>query len=155
MANLRPKEIDYLIKYYGPREHQFVYVYTKHLPNLGAKSTQRVEGMHSMMKQLIIKHTTIQDSVAKIVNEMKNIFAEKSKKLNRQRHKLFRLIDRNVFTNIKKYITYEAIKILIRECNSIMQLTLKIELENLASFEEKKCLMKCELSMQYKLLCKC
>ena len=43
--NLRRREADYLVNYYGPREHHFVRAYTRLLPNLRAESTQRTEGM--------------------------------------------------------------------------------------------------------------
>ena len=152
---MRPKEVDYLIDYYGPREHQFVYAYTKHLPNLGARSTQRAEGLHPVMKQLTTKHTAIQDSVAKIAIEVKNIFAERVQEVDRQRHKLPRLMDRNVFASIGNYITHEAINILIREWNSTMQLALKVKSEELDAPEGEKCLMDCILPMQYRLPCKC
>ena len=112
---LRPKEADYLVNFYRPREHQLVYAYTRLLPNLGARSTQRTEGLHPMIKNVTARHTSIQESVRKVASEVKNILIECEDDVNNQRHKLPRRMDRRVFANIGHLITHEAIDKLISE----------------------------------------
>ncbi len=54
MNHLRPKEVTYLTEYYGPKEHQFVYAFSRLLPNLGARLTleQKVVTLLSKTSQI-------------------------------------------------------------------------------------------------------
>jgi hypothetical protein len=115
LSKPRPKETTYLSEYYGLKEHQFIYVFTRLLSNLGAKSSQRAKSIHEVVKDVINRHTLIQDEIRKIIKEVENMFIDRKTNVNNQRNKLSRLINRKFFDQIECLITHEAIDLLIRE----------------------------------------
>jgi hypothetical protein len=91
MNHLRLKEITYVTEYYDLKEHQFVYAFIRLLSNLEARSTQRTENNHCIIKNVVNRHTLIQNDVRKIVKEVQNMFIDRETTLNSQRHKVSRL----------------------------------------------------------------
>ncbi|MCJ1467534.1 hypothetical protein MMC07_006159 [Pseudocyphellaria aurata] len=100
MEKLRPKEVEYLLNYYGPKEHQFIYAHTRLLPNLGARSSQRVESSHNMIKHITNRHTPIQEGIKKIIQEVNSMFEDRETLINNQRRNVPRLMDRKWFSEI-------------------------------------------------------
>ncbi len=153
--HLRLIDAHYLTDYYDSKEHQFIYAYTRLLSNLMIRTTQRTESSHSMIKDVINRHTLIQDEIRKIIKEVENMFIDRKTNVNNQRNKLSRLINRKFFDQIECLITHEAIDLLIREWNLIKKWALEMKKGNEQSLFEKDCLLNCDLFMQYNLPCKC
>ena len=59
------------MNFYQRQEIQFVHAYTTKLPNLGAHSTQRSEGLHPLVKNVTNRNTPIRQSVQKICDEVR------------------------------------------------------------------------------------
>ena len=106
MERLCPKEAEYLLDYYGPKEHQFIYAYTRLLPNLGAKSSQRVESSHNMVKHITNRYTPIQKGVKKIIQEVNGMFDDRESLINNQRRNVPRLMDRKWFNEVRVFYNY-------------------------------------------------
>ncbi len=155
MNRLRSKDAAYLSDYYGAKEHQFIYAFTRSLSNLEAQSIQRTESSHSIIKNVINRHTFIQDDIRKIIGEVKNMFIDRETYVNDQRHKLSRLMNRKIFAQIGGLITHEAIDLLIREWNLIKRWALEVEKENEQASSKNQCALNCDLLLQYDLFCKC
>ncbi len=61
-SKLRPNEIKYLEYYWGPKEAQFLRIYTRKLPNLGAHSNQRSESLHPGTKDILNKQLSMEEA---------------------------------------------------------------------------------------------
>lgn len=73
-----------MLEYYKRLEPQFIHAYTKRLPNLGTRSTQRAESSHPMVKGVTNKHTPIRESVKPISAEITSAQREYDIALNRE-----------------------------------------------------------------------
>jgi hypothetical protein len=80
---LRPDEIKYLRNYWGPKETQFLHIYTRKYPNLNAHSNQRSESLHpgttdDLNKQLSMEEAsrrlskTIQSKLRQLSEEVQS-----------------------------------------------------------------------------------
>ncbi len=71
LQSLLPKEQEYFLLHYQPKEHQFVRAYTRSYPNMGANPTQRSESYHHVIKSLINRQIPLAESVRRIKNHIK------------------------------------------------------------------------------------
>ena len=60
-AKLRPDEIQYLDEYWGLKKSQFLRIYIRKYPNLGAHSNQRSESLHPGTKDILNKQLSIEE----------------------------------------------------------------------------------------------
>ena len=149
-----------MTSYYQRQEGQFVHAYTRKLPNLGAHSTQRVEGLHPLVKSVTNRHTPIKDSVRKICDEVRKTQVDYETLVNDQRRHNPRLMDRDAFKDLTGLITHEAIDLISRELDAAKILAeeynQQISLEGTPSIEPTEgCMYDCELPFRYGLPCKC
>jgi hypothetical protein len=61
-AKLRPGEISYLRDYWGPKETQFLRIYTRQYPSLGAHSNQRSESLHPGTIDILNKQLSMEEA---------------------------------------------------------------------------------------------
>ena len=109
LQSLLPKEQEYLLLHYQPKEHQFVRAYTRSYPNLGANSTQRSESYHHVIKSLVDRQMPLAESVRRIKDHIKQIGVQYDEEINKQRAKVPRLLDKVAFSEIKRLITWHAL----------------------------------------------
>lgn len=100
------------MEYYKRLEPQFIHAYTKRLPNLGTRSTQRVESSHLMIKGVTNKHTPIRESVKRILAEITSAQREYDIALNREMGHHPVLMDVKAFALLKGKITHAAIEMI-------------------------------------------
>lgn len=102
-ASLYLKEQDYLHFYWQHQEPQFVRAYTRLLPNLGAKYTQRSEGSHPIIKNQTSKHTPIEVAVRKLRDIVIEMARKHEDTINRQQRNAPLLItNKPLFKEIKR-----------------------------------------------------
>ena len=156
LDQLREKGRTYFVEYYQKLEPHFVLCYTRMYANLGAQSTQRSESTHSDTKEHVTKHTPIHQSISRISNASNRRQKEYEKRINTQKAKLSIYMNRKLFKDIDAKITHQAIDMVTQEWVVMMEWSKAIE----AGKEEEpegddECLLKCSLSKQFGLPCKC
>jgi hypothetical protein len=82
---LQPAEITYLDTYWKPKEQQLVHCYTKLLPNLAATSSQRVEGIHPVFKQVLHGQLSLEAAAKNIGEYLQRMFNDLSLEEDRSR----------------------------------------------------------------------
>ncbi|ERF72882.1 hypothetical protein EPUS_08495 [Endocarpon pusillum Z07020] len=65
-SKLRPDKIQYLNKYWGPKESQFLRIHTRKHPNLGAHSNQRSESLHPGTKDILNKQLNMEEATRRL-----------------------------------------------------------------------------------------
>ncbi|KAI9796720.1 MAG: hypothetical protein M1835_003301 [Candelina submexicana] len=70
---LKPVEIDYLDATYVHKERQFITAQVTGLPNLGAKSTQRAEGLHSVLRKQLKRQTPLPKAISILTGDIKRL----------------------------------------------------------------------------------
>ena len=103
---LLPREQEYLLDNYQPKEYQFICAYTRSYPNLGVNSTQQSESYHSVIKSLVNQQMPLAESVRRIKEHIQEIGVVYDTDINKQRTKAPRLLDRRAFTKIKHLLTW-------------------------------------------------
>ena len=129
-----------------------MHAYTTKLPNLGAHNTQRSEGLHSLIKNVINRNTSIRQSVQKICDEVRKKQLDQEILCNQQRIRNPKLIDKNAFTLLIGKITHHAIGLVPRALDAAKALA-----ERILSIvpDDESCVYDCELPLRYGLPCKC
>ena len=154
---LHIKESDYVSTFYVRQEHQFITAHTRLLPNLGCRSTQRGESMHPIIKRVTNRHTQIGTSVQKIAEEVEDLVLTYTSQLNDQKRGLPSSIDgsREAFSEISRYITHQAIDLLIVQWNAAKTWFFDAEDDLIDAPPEGRCSYACDLPRQFGLPCKC
>lgn len=113
-ASLRPKKQDYLHTYWQQQEPQFIQAYTRLLPNLGAKSTQRSEASHPIIKNQTNKYNPIEVVVWKLRDVVIEMARKHEDTINGQRQNALLLVaDKPFIKDIKQKITHEAPNLIV------------------------------------------
>ena len=109
LQELLPREQEYLLVNYQPKEHQFIRAYTRSYPNLGVNSTQRSELYHNVIKSLVNRQMPLADSMRRIKEHIQEIGVVYDTDINKQRTKASRLLDRRAFAKIKHLLTWYSL----------------------------------------------
>ena len=138
-----------------------MHAHTNQLPNLGAISTQRVEGLHPMIKSVTNRHTPMRKSVQKICDEVKEKQIEYETMINQQRINNPRLMDRFAFRHLTGKITYQAIDLVSRELDGAKKLAeefnqrVYLGLTSPIELTGESCVYDRQLPLPFGLPCKC
>ena len=81
--SMKAAEVDYLEKYWEPKESQLIRLYTSLLPNLNYFSTQRDEGQHPMVKTVLNHQLRLDEAVRRLAVEMR-LAAERLQELEQK-----------------------------------------------------------------------
>ena len=100
---------DYMVSFYGPREHQFIRAYTRRYSNLGCNSTQRGESYHSVIKSFLNPQIALSESVRRLRDHIDGIGLEHDRVINKERNLAPRLLDPMGFSVLKTRITHYAL----------------------------------------------
>ncbi len=106
LQQLLPKEQEYLLVNYQPKERQFIRAYTRSYPNLGVNSAQRSESYHSVIKSLVNRQMPIAEFVRQIKEHIQEIRVVYDADINKQRTKAPRLLVNRAFAKIKYLLTW-------------------------------------------------
>jgi Transposase, Mutator family len=68
---LKQSEISYLMDYWGPRETQFLCIYTCGFPNLDSHSNQRSESIHPVTTQILNKNLSMEEATRRLSETLK------------------------------------------------------------------------------------
>ena len=145
---LRPDEIRYLQEYWGPKETQFIRVYTCKYPNLGAHSNQRSESLHPGTTDILNKQLSLEAASRRLGKTVQARLRELSVQEAQSAGKLPRTLDRRAFVLLADTISIYAINKISTEWEII-----KDEI-NRASHQSKAACSSCELLIRYGLPCK-
>ncbi len=94
---LLPKELEYLLINYHPKEHQFIRVYTYSYLN------------HNVIKSLVNRQIPLAEFVRQIRDYIKDIGVMYDEEINKQRAKAPCLLDRMAFSKIKQLLTWHSL----------------------------------------------
>lgn len=108
-AKLRPQEVNYLEEFWRPKERQFLRVYTRKYPNLGAFSNQRSESIHPVTKQILHKHLSLEEASRRLGETLQSKFRELAAEEAESGSKLPRTLDQGPFRYLSDTITFYAI----------------------------------------------
>ena len=145
---LRPDEIRYLQEYWGPKEPQFVRVYTCQYPNLGAHSNQRSESLHPGTTDILNKQLSLEAASRRLSKTVQARLRELSVQESQSAGKLPRTLDQRAFLLLADTISFYAINKISPEWEII-----KDEI-NRATHQFKAACSSCELLVRYGLPCK-
>ena len=106
---LRPDEIRYLQEYWGPKETQFIRVYTCKYPNLGAHSNQRSESLHPGTTDILNKQLSLEAASRRLGKTVQARLRELSVQEAQSAGKLPRTLDRRAFVLLADTISIYAI----------------------------------------------
>ena len=160
-AELHMADIEYIERYYGPKERQFLQCYTKKLANLGCGSTQRNEGFHPQVKAVTHRTKPLQDAVRGIRDFCKCFVAEYYHRVNKSRTKLHRQLDRGAFSLIQTALSHPALIKVVDEWAATKKIGAAITNGDteaaksmVNSMNESGCQSECSLPLQYGLPCR-
>ena len=109
LQELLPKEQEYLLLNYQPKEHQFIWAYTRSYPNLGVNSTQRSKTYHNVLKSLVNRQMPLAESVRRTKKHIQEIGVVYDADINKQRTKAPCLLDKKAFARLKHLLTWYSL----------------------------------------------
>ena len=109
LQNLQPEERIYLVKNWVPKESQFCRAYTNRYPNLGAHTTQRAEGYHNIIKSCLNRQLSLPDTYFRLSKQLQQLGRTILQNKSNDRHKVFRLLDREAFQKMVGKVTHYAL----------------------------------------------
>ena len=148
-AKLRPDEIKYLNDFWGPRERQFLRIFTRQHPNLGAHSNQRSESLHPGTKDILNKQLSLEEASRRLGRTVQSKMRQLSEEETQSSGKLPRTLDLKAFALLADTISFYAISKLSPE----WEITKKELNEGSLRPEASPC-SQCELILRYGLPCK-
>lgn len=148
-SKLKDDEIEYLTSYWGPRETNFLRIYTRKYPNLGAHANQRSESIHPVTTQILNKNLSMQEATKRLGETVKAKFRELAEAEATTGRKLPRLIDLQAFKWLADTVTYQAIDRLAPEWQAT-----KIGCQDGSLQAQLEPCTSCELLIRYGLPCK-
>jgi hypothetical protein len=124
-SKLRPDEIDYLREYWGPKEKQFLRIYTRTYPNLGAHSNQRSESLHPGTTDILNKQLSLEAASRRLGKTIQSKLRELTVEETKSGGKLPRTLDRQAFVLLADTVSFEAISKISSEWEAIKEELLK------------------------------
>ena len=147
----------YFIFYYQRQESTFVVCFIKEYSNFECIFTSTIENTHSETKQYVNRHTTINQSIVKLKENVNRQKFKYRRMFNKQQSNVSILMNIQSVTwkEIDFKITHEAIDMLIKKWVAMLQWLKKKNFEKKDENDEKICLLNCTLFKQFELFCKC
>ena len=108
-SKLKQSEISYLTDYWGPREAQFLRIYTRRFPNLGSHSNQRSESIHPVTTRILNKNLSMEEATRRLSETLKAKLRELDEIEASTGSKLPRTLDRKAFQWLADTVTFTAI----------------------------------------------
>jgi hypothetical protein len=107
--SMKTAEVEYLEKYWVPKESQLIRLYTNLLPNLNCFSTQRDEGQHPMIKTVLNHQLRLDEAVRRLALEMKLATERLQEYEQNDRGHGHRLLEANTWYLVSKNVTSVAL----------------------------------------------
>ena len=166
LQNLQPAERTYLEKNWLEKEEQFCKVWTGTYPNLGAHTTQRVEGYHNVIKSCLNRQLSLPEACLRLSKQIQQLGRTVLQHESNDRHKTFRLLDREAFRLMVGKVTHFALHKLSVEWESTKEWARRLG-EGRVDWEEEEegpqpgpepldipgCQSACELPVRFDLPC--
>ena len=108
-SKLRPAEIAYLTEYWGPKETQFLRIYTRTYPNLGAHSNQRSESLHPGTTDILNKQLSLEEASRRLGKTIQSKLRQLAAEEAQNGGKLPRTLDQRAFVLLADTISFYAI----------------------------------------------
>ena len=143
---LTPASIKYMDERWVPKENRVVRYYTKGLANLGCYTTQRVESMHPVTKQLLNRQLPLDEAIKRIIDSTKLKLREIIRDEGVSRIASVRVLDRGAFVNVAGKISINAIQRIEKEWEIA-----KSNVDN--SCDQYLCVGDCEATVRFGLPC--
>jgi Zn-dependent oligopeptidase len=109
------KNIEYIKRFYKPKEHQFIRAYTTKLWNLGIYSTQRNESYYMIVKKELNPHLQLSNAIKELISHVNRLYTKYNKRINNNRRHLPRIYNKFAFAKVGSLLTHYAIGIVIEE----------------------------------------
>jgi hypothetical protein len=145
---LKPDEIRYLQEYWGPKEAQFIQLYTSRYPNWGAYLNQRSESLHPSTTDILNKQLSLEAASRRLSKTIQARLRELSVQESQSASKLPCTLDRRAFLLLADTVSIYAINKIAPEWE-----TTKDEI-NKATHQSQAACVSCELLVRYGLPCK-
>lgn len=147
-SKLRPDEIDYLRSYWGPKETQFLRIYTRSYPNLGAHSNQRSESLHPGTTDILNKQLSLEAASRRLAKTIQSKLRELTVEETESGGKLPRTLDQQAFVLLADTVSFEAISKISSEWEATKEELLK------GSLRSDAVCFNCELLVRFGLPCR-
>ena len=108
-SKLKSGEIQYLEEFWRPKEQQFLRLYTRKYPNLGAHSNQRSESLHPGTKDILNKQLSLEEASRRLGQTLQTKFRQLAEEEARDGGKLPRTLDQKAFVLLTDTISCYAI----------------------------------------------
>ena len=147
-ALLARSDVDYVLHTWGPKERQFLRLYTKEYPNLGCFANQRCESLHPSMKEILNPQLSLAEATRRlnttIRQKIRALAAEEAESGN----KMPRTLDRQAFDQLIDTISNYAVELIASEWEAT-----KEEVDrNILTSSASSCT--CELFLRFGLPCR-
>jgi hypothetical protein len=153
------EDVEYIERFYRPKEHQFIRAYTTKLRNLGSHSTQRNESYHVVVKKELNPHLQLSDAIEELISHVNRLHAEYNERINNDRRHLPRIYDKFAFAEVGSLLTHYAIGMVMEEWVATQDMFDAIQEEEVDLFQppedgDEGCGFECQLPLRFRLPCK-
>jgi hypothetical protein len=100
---MRPDEITYLTDYWGPKETQFIRLFTRNYPTLSAHSNQRSKSLYPGTKDILNKQLGLEEASRRLGRTIQSKLRQPIVEEAENGGKLPRTLDQRAFCTVGRY----------------------------------------------------